>query len=151
MKRSRHIGRSAAIVLSTLILATVILFRCMNQSTVGEPANVSRTPGEAVTRAEKRDPCALPTTDAMFVQTSTAMIEALLTVSCYDQKNQQVIRNVIIDDSDTTHTTFEPIYVSQGPHVVKLSGTGYSPPCRVVQIGDGDDPYTAEFSLVGTP
>ncbi|HEX6095493.1 MAG TPA: hypothetical protein VF432_04135 [Thermoanaerobaculia bacterium] len=148
MKSSQNIARTAFLVLGTLILATVVLFSCMNQSTVGVPANASNTPREAATHGEKRDPCALPTSDPMFVQTSTAMIEAVLTVSCYGQNKQRVIRNVIIDDSDTGHTTFEPIYVSQGPHVVKLSGRGYSPPCRVVQIGDGNE-YTTEFSLVG--
>jgi hypothetical protein len=149
MKWSGNIGRSAVLVLSTLILAMVILLRCMNQSVIGDPAKVSKTVEEAATRDEERDPCALPTTDPTFVQTSTAMIVAELTVSCYDQKKQKVYRNVIVDDSDTTHTTFEPFDISQGPHVVKLSGKGYSPPCHVVQISDGSK-HTAEFSLVGT-
>jgi hypothetical protein len=90
----------------------------------------------------------------MFVQTSTAMIEGTLTVSCYDrtkkeeEKAQRVIRNVIVDDSDTTHTTFEQIWVSQGTHVVKLSGKGYAPPCHFVQINDESE-HSVEFSLVG--
>lgn len=147
MKRSTSIERTALLVLITLFLGTVILLRCMHQSADGDPAKDSTIPEEAA-RTEKRDPCTLPTTDPMFVQTSTAMIEGLLTVSCYDQnKEHRVIRNVIVDDSDTTHTTFEQIRVSQGPHVVKLSGNGYSPPCHVVQISDGRE-RTAEFLLV---
>jgi hypothetical protein len=153
MKPFRNIGRSSAFVLSILIFATVALSRCMNESAdgwssaVGSEA-VSNSPADTAAQTERPDPCAVPKSDPTFVQTSTAMIEGTLTVSCYDQKKQRVKRKVFVDDSDTDHVTFERIYVSQGPHVVKLEGKDYTPPCRVVTIEDGGE-YKAEFSLVG--
>jgi hypothetical protein len=153
MKRLGSIGLSPVFVLSILIFATVALFRCMNKSAdgwssiVGSEA-VSKPLAQAVPQAGKRDPCAVPTNDATFVQTSTAIIEGKLIVRCYDQKKREVKRKVFVDDSDTDHVTFERIYVSQGPHVVKLAGNGYTPPCQAVTI-DGDGEYPVEFSLVG--
>jgi hypothetical protein len=153
MKRLKSIRRSSLFVSSILVLATVALFRCMSEdadrwnSAAGFEA-VAESPAEAVTQTDRRDPCAAPTSDPTFAQTSTAMIEASLIVSCYDQKKQKVVRKVFVDDSDTDHVTFEQIYVSQGPHVVKLEGTGYTPPCRVVTVEDGGE-YSAEFSLAG--
>jgi hypothetical protein len=116
-------------------------------SAVGSEA-LSKSREKVVPQTGRRDPCALPTSDPTFVQTSTAIIEGRLTATCYDREKQKVKRKVFVDNSDTDHLTFEQIYVSQGPHVVKLDGNGYIPPCRVVSIKD-DGKYTAEFSLVG--
>lgn len=142
MKRLINRGRLPVFVLSILVFATVALFRCMSES-----VDVRR-PAVTVTQTEKHDPCAAPTSASTFVQTSTAMIEGQLTVRCYDKKKQEVKRKVFVDGSDTDHVTFEPIYVSQGPHVVKLEGNGYTPPCRVVTIVN-DDMQEVEFSQAG--
>jgi hypothetical protein len=134
MKRVRSFGWSLVLVLSVLALAMVAQIRCTN--------------AEAAVKDEKADPCAAPNSDPTFVQTSTAMIEARLTVKLHDRKQQEIKREVFVDGSDTDHVTFETIYVSQGPHVVKLAGDDYTPPCRVVTITD-DTPQETGFVLAG--
>jgi hypothetical protein len=73
-----------------------------------------------------------------------ALLPGILSVSLYSGSGGMVQREVLLNGTPTSYSTFQRIPLSAGTYRVSLAGNDYSPPSETVTILSGTQ-ATAEF------